>query len=226
MIRLAALITLVLLTSCREKADESVTYESGVVAETSKNFLFPAGLKEEIEEAYVAFMKTQGPPFDIKTKEELLVQLPREYLDLEVKLTPVASGILTAPTQFILPRGGGAIDLKDYVKGTKGSFFVSFKWAKTTTPDQPLSSIKIFYLSQAKKRKIDDENFGAGCDRYMDVTSFIQSLSPGLKVNATSQRYVSVLAGIYYFVGFEKEKIYLGALKIMDSRHPQIQCFN
>jgi hypothetical protein len=225
----AALILALCLTlaACKKEGEVSAEFQVGDVKETSKNFIFPSNLKTKIDEEYVAFMKTQGPPLDIKTAEELLLQVPREYLDLDVFMTPLASGTLSGPTHFQLPRGGGAIDLKDYVKGAKGSFFVKMSAKKTVEPDAKISKLKIYFLSQGKKKKIEDETFGAGCGQYMDITDYIEAkASTGIQVNATEQRYVHVLSGIYYFIGFEKEKMYLAALKISDSRYPKLQCEN
>lgn len=222
---LSIFLILLISSGCKEESEVQESFERGYVTETSKNFKFPAPLKDIIEDEYVAFMKTQGPPFDIKTKEELLLQLPREYLDLTVTLRPLASGTLSDPTIFSLPRGGGGIDLKDYVRGAKGSFFVTGTATKTVSPEQAPAKLKIYFLSQAKKRKIGDEKFGAGCDRYMDITNYwLGKSGEGIQVNATDQRYVSVLAGTYYFVGFESEKIFLASLKIYDSRYPSLQC--
>lgn len=211
--------------SCKKKSETDIAYESGDVIETSKNYTFPIELKKVIDDEYVAFMKTQGPPFDIKSAEELLLQVPREYLDLEILFRPLSEGYPLTATRFLLPRGGGTIDMKDIIKGEKGSFFVNFKFKKTTAPEQEIQRHKVYFLSQSQKRKISNETYGSGCNVFMDVTNFINSSSEkGVQVNATQQRYVSVLSGIYYFVAFESEKIYLAAAQLIDSRYPQLVC--
>ncbi|MEK6554529.1 MAG: hypothetical protein AABZ31_04765 [Bdellovibrionota bacterium] len=213
------------VSACKKESEAEEEFQTGDVHETSKSFIFPAALKTKVDEEYVAFMKTQGPPFDIKTPEELLLQVPREYLDIDLTISPLGSGTLSAPTIFRLPRGGGSIDLKEYVKGAKGSFFVKMSAKKTTEPEGKISKLKVYFLSQGKKQKVDKEEFGSGCGKYMDITSYVEAkANDGIQVNATNQRYVSVLAGIYYFIGFEKEKIYLAAVKISDSRYSNLQC--
>lgn len=213
------------LSACKEGSGSDIEYESGAIVDTSKNFKFPKELKDRIDDDYVAFMKTQGPPFDIKTKDELLLQVPRDYLDIEVLFTPLATGTLSHPTRISAVRGGGIVDLKDVVKGAKGSFFFDQKIVKTSDPKSGPQRLKVYYLSNAKKRKVGDETFGAGCGRYMDVTDYIMRVQgKGVQVNATDQRYLSVLAGTYYYVGFERERLYLAALQIQDSRYPSLQC--
>lgn len=213
------------MSACKEEPGADVEYEAGEIIDTSKNFKFPKELKEYIDDEYVAFMKTQGPPFDIKTKEELLLQVPREYLDVQVFLTPLAAGTLSHPTRISAVRGGGVVDLKDVVHGAKGSFFFDQKIVKTSDPKSAPQKLKIFYLSNAKKRKVGEESFGAGCGRYMDVTDYVTHVQgKGVQVNATDQRYLSVLAGTYYYFGFEKERLFLAAVQIQDSRYPSLQC--
>lgn len=213
------------IIACKEETGAEVEYEAGEIIDTSKNFKFPKDLKDKIDDEYVAYMKTQGPPFDIKTKEELLLQVPREYLDIQVFFTPIATGTLSHPTRVAAVRGGGIVDMKDIVKGAKGSFFFDQKIVKTSDPKSGPEKLKIYFLSNAKKRKVGDESFGAGCGRYMDVTDYVTKLQgKGVQVNATDQRYISVLGGTYYYVGFEKERLYLAALQIQDSRYPSLQC--
>lgn len=213
------------ITACKEQGDSDIEYDAGEIIDTSKNFKFPKPLKETIDDEYVKFMKTQGPPFDIQSKEELLMQVPREYLDVQVLLTPLAAGTLSHPTRISALRGGGLVDLKDVVRGAKGSFFFDQKITKTSDPKSGPQRLKIYYLSNAKKRKVGDESFGAGCDRYMDVTDYVMGLQgKGVQVNATDQRYVSVLAGTYYYIGFEKERLFLAALQVEDSRYPNLLC--
>lgn len=218
-------IAILALTACKEQHEAEADFEPGEITDTSKAFKIPKELKNMIDDEYVAFMKTQGPPFDILKKEELLLQVPREFMDIEVMFTPLSAGTLTHPTKIKAMRGGGIIDMKDFVKGAKGSFFFDHTVVKTSDQKTEPAKVKIFYLSEARKRKIGDETFGAGCNKFMDVTSYLVGLrGKGVQVNATDQRYVSVLAGIYYFIGFDKEKLYLSALKIEDSRYPRLQC--
>ncbi len=219
------LVSALFFSGCKEHGEKPSDFSSGEVYATSKNFLFPKDLKSEIEQQYIKYMKSLGAPYDIQTDSELLAQVPREYLDLEVSFWPLSDLTIKSPVKFQLPRGGGGIDLKDYVRVRKGSFFVDFSAVRTEKPTEPAEPLKVYFLSQAKKRKIGRETFGAGCDVYMDISDFIaHNKGHGIQVNATDDRYVSALSGIYYFVSFQPEKIYLGALSIEDSRYPDLSC--
>jgi len=61
----------------------------------------------------------------------------------------------------------------------------------------------------------------------MDITNQITSANSGggLQVNATDQRYLPVVGGIFYFVNYNAErKMYIAAVELMDSRYPEQQC--
>jgi hypothetical protein len=214
-----------ILSGCKLSDEKPSDFAGGEVLATSKEYVFPKQLKTEIEQQYVKYMKSLGAPYDIQSDKDLLLQVPREFLDLQISFWAKSELTIREPVKFILPRGGGGIDLSDYVKTRKGSFFVDFEAVRTEKPEEPATPLKVYYLSNAKKRKIGNESFGAGCDTYMDVSSFIKSKQgQGIQVNATDERYVSTLAGTYYFVSFQPEKIYLAALTIGDSRYPQLKC--
>jgi hypothetical protein len=223
--RVLACFIIIFLTSCRDNREKPTDFAGGDVFATSKNFLFPKDLKGEIEKQYVKYMKSLGAPYDIQTDQELLAQVPREFLDLEVTFWAKSELTMKSPVKFDLPRGGGGIDLKDYVHSRRGSFYVDFGAVRTEKPEEQALPVKVYFLSQAKKRKIGKETFGAGCDTYMDISRYVlQSRDHGIQVNATDERYVSALSGIYYFVSFQPEKIYLGAVSIEDSRYPELLC--
>lgn len=217
---------LLILAGCWDgNPPKPTSFAAGEVLSTSKNFTFPKGLKKEIDKQYVKYMKSLGAPYDIQSDEELLAQVPREFLDLEVTFWAKSDLTLKSPVRFTLPRGGGAIDLREYVKYRKGSFYVDFAAVRTEKPDEPAKPLRVYYLSHAKKRNIGGENFGAGCDTYMDISHFVAGKQGhGIQVNATDERYVSTLSGIYYFVSFAPEKLYLAALSIEDSRYPHLLC--
>ncbi|OFZ19008.1 MAG: hypothetical protein A2Z20_11550 [Bdellovibrionales bacterium RBG_16_40_8] len=230
MYRIVALIyalNLVLMTvGCRKTKDLDVEYRPGFVEKTSKDFLIPRNLKSDIEQKYLQFIRIENPKV-VLTDEELLARIPREFLDIQVYLYANSSGVLVHNTKFIIPRGGGEIDLKDYVKGSKGSFYLKIGVSRSNQSDIALDKFHVFFLSEAKERKIQGEKFGAGCKKYMDISRFISNANAaeGVLLNATDQRYLSVVGGIFYFVNFDSErKIYLGALRLSDSRYTNILC--
>jgi hypothetical protein len=115
--------------------------------------------------------------------------------NLKVRLEEKTEGTLVAPHLTIeLPRGGGEIDLSKFVRDQKGTFRVFFSYDDFIGPKE----LNIYYISRARKRKIDGEVWGAGCKKFMDVKSYIES-GKGIEVNTTRNRHLSVLGGIFIF---------------------------
>lgn len=214
------------LLACKESAQIKVNYKSGLVQITSKDFQIPKGLKSYIDQDYLKYIRAENPKV-IFGDEELLSQAGREFLDVQVSFRSSVDGVLSAHTKFSLPRGGGEIDLKNYVVGEKGSFYMSVAAQRTTELDQEVKNLHVYYLSEAKTRTIAGESFGAGCKKFMDVTYLFQkkNLDGGLQLNATEQRYLSVVAGVFYFVEFSSaQKRYISAVRITDTRYPELLC--
>lgn len=224
---LAAIVGIALAVSgCKKFPSGDVDYKMGVVEKTSKEFLIPRELRAEIEQRYLAYIRKENPKV-VLSDEEILARIPREFLDVEISLKAPSRGTLSDNIKFFLPRGGGEIDLKDYVRGKKGSFFMKMAVKRSNQPDHKVEDFRVYFLSEAKERKIAGEKFGAGCRKYMEITDFIISSNrgEGIQLNATEQRYLSVIAGTFYFVEFNPmRKIYLAAVRITDSRFSKYLC--
>jgi len=225
-LRFVLLSGFLLLSGCKDTAVQNVDYAPGAIERTSKEFLIPRDLRETIEKEYVRLIHKDNIK-NVLPDEELTARIPREFLDLDIYLRQAASGTLSDNTHFYLPRGGGEIDLKNDVKGRKGSFYLTFAARRSHTPEAPLKDLHVYFMSEAKIRNIDGENFGAGCQKYMDVTQKLLSTNKGegLQLNATDHRYLPVVGGVLYFVDFDPErKIFLGAVRIFDSRYASDMC--
>lgn len=217
---------LLAVISCKENQSTSVDFRPGSIEKTSKNFLIPRDLKQVIEQDYLAYIRKENPKI-ILPDEEILSRIPREFLDVEVRFRSSAPGVLSDHTEFKLPRGGGEVNLKDYVIGKKGSFFMSLKATRSSDSKHELSHLNIYFLSETKQRQIGKETFGSGCRRYMDVTRLFseKNNAGGLQLNATEQRYLSVIGGVFYFVNFDPERrIYIAAVRFTDTRYPDLLC--
>jgi hypothetical protein len=229
LILLPALIFLIffLTVGCKkEEASENVTYRAGAVEKTSKNFLIPRDLREVIEKSYLEFIRKENPKV-VLPDEAILGRIPRDFLNVTVRLRSSAPGVLTHHSEFALPRGGGEIDLKDYVVGKKGSFFMTVEARRSDSPKEELKNLQIFFLSESKQRLIGKEKFGAGCKKFMDITALMahHNTQGGIQLNATDQRYLSVVGGIFYFINFDPERrIYIAAVRFKDSRYKNLLC--
>jgi len=117
------------------------------------------------------------------------------FVPIEIRFQEKTPGVLVDPEfKIIFPRGGGEIDLFRFVKEKQGTFRVFFNLA----PFKGSKNFHVYYVSRAKKRKLDGEVWGAGCRKYMDVTSAL--LKGGIEVNTTRARHDSVLGGHFVIV--------------------------
>lgn len=146
------------------------------------------------------------------------------YSSAKLFLTEKNPHILNNPSYVIeFPRGGGKVDLANYLSGDQGSFYVGFE----LPPEfQEGTNFRAIYISQARKRKIDDRVFGAGCNRYFEITpKFLEMMkTEGIKANTTRQRHATILAGHYIFSVMKDNRIYITQVTITDSQNKNLLC--
>jgi hypothetical protein len=146
------------------------------------------------------------------------------YSTVKLFLTEKNQGILKSPAYEIsFPRGGGSVDISEYLSGEQGTFFVGMELPEEF---QEGSNFKAIYISQARKRKIDDRVYGAGCSQYFDITpKFLEMMkSEGIKANTTRQRHTTVLAGHYVFSVIKDNRIFITQVTIADSQNKNLLC--
>lgn len=182
------------------------------VEDLPTDFKMPAAIWELVEKAP-----------DAKHPEEPS-NLGIFYSSVKLFLTEKNPGILQSPAYEIeLPRGGGAIDLAKLLTGNQGSFYVGFELPEEITTG---TNFKAIYISDARKRKLDDRVFGAGCNQYFDITPkfLLMMKTEGIKANTTRQRHVTVLAGHYIFSAMKDNRIYITQVHLTDSRYKNLLC--
>lgn len=154
--------------------------------------------------------------------------LERRHLELTVKMVESTDEVLSHPSiQVPLRRDGAIIDFKDWVQRKRGYFDLYLTLPEPLREGEPYKNLKVFYVSSANQRELREQKFGAGCSKFMDVSKFYkESLgsSSGLRLNSTDQRYLSVLAGTFYFFTTEADNYYLGSISFTDSRFPKLMC--
>jgi hypothetical protein len=146
------------------------------------------------------------------------------YSTIKVFLTEKNQNILRSPAfEIEFPRGGGAIDLARYLTGNQGTFYAGIELPEEITTG---TNFKAIYISEARKRKINERVFGAGCNQYFDITSkFLLTMKgEGIKANTTRQRHVTVLAGHYIFSAMKDNRIYITQVTLTDSRYKNLLC--
>jgi hypothetical protein len=142
---------------------------------------------------------------------------------LQVVLHSDSQAVINSnPVRITFPNGGGQLNLANYIK-SQGSFYLSFPKEQFET--MPTLQ-KLYFISDSSKKKIDEEEFGLGCGKFIDIKNHFESLQKKdfLKLNTTELRYLYVAAGYYIFVFKNNNQIYLTHLHITDSRYSDNFC--
>jgi hypothetical protein len=145
------------------------------------------------------------------------------FSEVKVILTEKNPGILRDPSLTLsFSRGGGEVDLATYVSEKPGSFFVGFDFPEMEDGDIK----KVIFISRARKRKIDNQIFGAGCNQFLDITEkFLTEMKgQGIKANTTRKRHVSLLAGTFIISAQKGKQKYVTQVTFTDSSSPQLLC--
>jgi hypothetical protein len=224
--KLSFLVFGLLLVSCTDSDKASnVFYHEGEVLKTSKEFIIPRKLKQKIDKDYVDYVRKTDPS-NIAPDEELTSQIPRDFLEVDLYLRELFAGSLLQNTVFRTPRGGGLIDLADVVTGDKGSFLVNFVARSPDAPDEKLTNLSVYYLSEVRKKEIDNKVYGTGCHSLVDISRSVKNniTSKGFRVNAKDDRYYYAMAGTYLFVSYALEKIRIAALRVKDTSITGFEC--
>lgn len=203
-------------------ADEAEAgVEKEVITEIAEDIKIPLKMWEALEEktGKKEEKKEEGKEEPKATEaNELYV-----FSEIKVKLVQKNEDIVRKGTlQIELPRGGGALDLSTYLTGKQGSFFVKFDFPEF----EDASFKKVLFISNARKRKIDDHVFGGGCREFFDITDrfFKENKKEGLKVNTTRNRHVSVLGGTFIFVAKKNKQNYLTQVTFKDKTNQNLFC--
>lgn len=214
-----SLIVPALLCSCKkEEHQEHEHFESKMIVDAPQEIRLPAVLWDVLEEKRIVKSAKIFPNPDQSGKmdENILV-------GLTVKMREKTKGILGGKNfELKSAKMGMTIDLANYLKKDKGTFFLSFE------PSMPTdSSVQVIFLSNSVQRRDGDQVLGSGCDKYLDITKSYSSkfIDKGLEVNVTDGRHVSLLAGSFFIrVSHENGIRAFTALTITDSRFPKLQC--
>ncbi|HMN68236.1 MAG TPA: hypothetical protein PKC28_06820 [Bdellovibrionales bacterium] len=201
----------------REEADHTTDLADRAAKQSSRDVKLPRALVGRIEKEYREFLTKKNA---VSEKEPI----KRRLLNVNVELTQRRAAALHEPVRIATPLGGGVVDFAEFVTPLRGSFQLRIRPRKDDNAD--LSDARVFYVSRAKARKIDGENYGAGCDKYMEITTmFYKKMNQsGFELFTTDQRYLTVMAGTFVIVAFEKDALHVGSVTFTDSRYPERLC--
>lgn len=145
------------------------------------------------------------------------------FASVKVFLKEKNQGVLKSPSYIIeLPRGGGEVDLANYIGEQSGTFYVGFELPDMEIP----SDIKTIFVSRTKKRKIDGEIFGAGCNKFFDISKKMQAnmAFEGIKVNTNRNRHDSVVGGNFIFSTKKGTQVFVTQVTFIDSKNKFLFC--
>ena len=204
-------IFLFFLCACSSHDEHKETLNTVKVKEVAEDIRLPLNLFKEFEKEISEEFKLVSPVFI--------------FMPLQVQFNEVIGnrGVLKdSLIRFELEKGGGQIDLKDFVTGT-GSFNMSFPAAQFAST---VELAHLFYISESPIKKIQGESFGLGCGKWIDLKAHFKKLENPqyLKLNTTQNRHLHVLAGHYVFVFKQTNQIYLTQLTLTDSRKSKELC--
>lgn len=179
------------------------------------------GEKQE-EKADEKKEKEELPPEDAK----LLPSIEFDRIPLKVYLYEKTAGVLQNRNYTLdYNAGGGDLDLSEFVSTNKrGTFYLAM-----SAQYEGDAEFEVYYLSNAKTRKVGDDTVGSGCGSYYKITSSYENAmgSKGYAVNTTDRRHVSALAGSYFLVYKRPSgRVALSYLEITDSKHKDLLCRN
>ncbi len=209
--RLTVLTFFILISGCSSHHEEKETINTVQAKEVAKDIKLPLNLFKEFEKEIAEEFKSVAPVYI--------------FMPLQVQFSEVAGnrGVLKdTMVRFEFDKGGGQIDLKDVVSGT-GSFYMSFPAEQFAST---VELMHLFYISQSPIKKIQQESFGLGCGKWMDLKAQFSKLQKPnfLKLNTTKNRHLHVLSGQYVFFFKQTNQIYLSQLTVTDSRHSNELC--
>jgi hypothetical protein len=183
---------------------------------SSRDVKVPRALVHQLESEYRTFLTKN----EVSTK----TNINRKLLNLTVELTQKHPVALHENTRVLTPLGGGVVDLADFVTPLKGGFSLKILAKKEDGSDP--SGLRMFFVSKAKTRRLDGDDFGAGCNKFMEITSYYHRKGGGrgFDLYTAGQRYLSVVGGTFVAVEFEKDAMQVGSLTFLDSRYPEVTC--
>lgn len=208
------LISVLLGSSCGFAAESEL--KEVPARQSSRDVKLPTALVARIERDYRAFLQEQ--------KAGEIEAIKRTLLNVSVELTQEKTVALHESVRVLTPLGGGVIDLEDFVTPLRGEYHARI--IATSEKGDPPANLRVFFISHAKARRIGGEDYGAGCNRFMEITSFFKKKmkSSGFELYTADQRDLAVLGGTFVLASFDKEALRVGGVTFTDSRYSGEMC--
>lgn len=189
--------------------------------------VFATAFQGHIEKAEVTAQDIRIPKVifenilkDIKA-DSVSVEPVYLFQPLEVVLESESENHPIQLVKYQFLNGGGRVDLQNKIQG-QGSFYFYFP----SEQFEKLPNLEhLYFMSEYPQKKIDHENFGLGCGRWIDLKNkFSNFKTKNVKLNTTQQRYLYVAGGYYVFVFRKSNQVYLTHLHLTDSNYLNLRC--
>ncbi len=223
--RFLVLAIVIVFVACSEQKPlrELNGYSDGSIYKSDKDAPIPRSLVSMLEKDYIAVFREEhqdSPLSDL----QLQLQVPRRLLQINVFIKEKTPGTLVKDFRFSLPQGGASIDLAEVVNEGKGLFYVDFGFGGLT--DEQKKKIKVYFVSNAKRFDVHGKTFGAGCGKFMDITSYFHKSIrvKGVELAAADFRYLGQLLGSFFFTFAEPDALFVGSASFIDSRYQESHC--
>ena len=208
--------------SCSKSNDHEESFDlKNVVREQGADFLVPSQLWDLLiiydakEEEFRKLKKVN--------EDETLKNVSLVYAPISLTLIEKNPQVLThARIKVEFPKGGGTLDLSKYVGEKKGSFYLKFEHEGL----KKASAFGYTFLSNAKKRNVDGQVVGSGCNVFFELgNEFIKkNLDQGITLNTTKNIHSTVLGGRFVFSWFFEKNLYVSQVHFVDSKNPSLFC--
>lgn len=223
MIRKVIFISSIFLLQLSCEKTNQLNFDHAVIMEPSEftqDIKIPSKLWVEIEKSATG---DGSEKLSVSSDDLSNLGLDVQFTPIELYLIEKNYGVLKNPSfLYKMPIGGGEIDLSNIVTDKNGSFYLKFKMPK----DFEDLDYKVYFLSKSRKRIVDGETIGSGCNVYFNITKKFKNVmkSNGILVNTTRLRHVSLLAGNFIFVAQKEKKTLLTQVQFVDSGNRDILC--
>lgn len=231
MMRLTLILFLVTVSCTEDDPKPQVPLREKSMKQFQQDVRIPKPLWHEFEKIYRP-LALDAEAADVVTDENAdkkIVSLlkrrpPTDPLPFNVYLVEKTPGVLGGENfELKYPPGGGYLDYRNFLDpDLDGTFFLKVVYGKEMNPDET----KVFYLSNAKERKVPGKALGNGCKRYFDISKYWKEVMDGngLMLNSVDGRHVSLTAGTIFFVAPHEGKLRTAHLVLKDTSNRQLMC--
>ncbi|MCB0377035.1 MAG: hypothetical protein KDD33_00955 [Bdellovibrionales bacterium] len=218
LVRLLGIFIFAILVGAQEEADPGASqadekWVSQKIETSSRNIQVPRELWVRIKES----LKNDG------VKAEVIDNFSIYPTSVQVELIGEEGDEALRDNknyQLLLVDGGGTLDLFEYING-KGAFRI--RVVANLVDEGP---VHLLYVSHSPGRKMDDAQWGNGCGNIFDLSQVMSQISgeKGMLVTTSKRHYMHLMAGIYVFYQIVGDQLFLGYVRLTDSRYPQFSC--